>query len=389
MSLWDELNTLGRASLVLIVVAILAGLTHLAISFTPGSSVSFLSDMAAVSESTSTKSVVPLPPPVTHIATPDAVKAVYMTACIGGSKHLRDGVIDTIAGTEVNSLILDIKDYTGTLAYASTTVAGPHGSGCRMFDLPEFLRELHAKGIYVIARVTVFQDPLYANAHPDVAVQSKADPSRPWRDRKGLAFIDPDHESYWKYIVAIAKEAHAIGFDEINFDYIRFPSDGDMSDAGFAIPPGLAKSDVVTNFFAYLSSEMQAAGITTSADIFGQTTINHDDLGIGQILENALPYFDYVSPMVYPSHFINGFMGFDKPAAHPYEVIKYTMVSAVERAVAASSTVTKLRPWLQDFDLGAIYTPDMVKAQMQATYDAGLTSWLLWNPSNRYKKEAL
>lgn len=331
----------------------------------------------------------PVPPPISHIATPTPVKAIYMTACIAATPRLRDKVVATLEDTEINALMIDIKDYSGTLAYASTSVVGPKGRGCVINDLPEFLAKLHAEGIYAIARVTVFQDPLYANTHPDIAVQSKSQPGKPWRDKKGIAFMDPNFPAYWDYIVAIAKEAHEIGFDEVNFDYIRFPSDGDMRDAMFAIPPGLSKVDVLTQFFSYLQEEMTSAGIVTSADIFGQTTVNYDDLGIGQVLEDVLPYFDYVAPMVYPSHFIKDFAGYANPANHPYEILKYTMTRAVERSIVATSSIDKLRPWLQDFDLGAVYTPPMVHAQMSGVYDSGLTSWMLWNPSNVYKKEVL
>ena len=165
-------------------------------------------------------------------------------------------------------------------------------------------------------------------------------------------------------------------------------------------------------FYAYLGGGMRDAQITTSADLFGMTTSNTDDLGIGQILENALLSFDYVAPMVYPSHFGYGFNGYAKPAQYPYEIVKYSMDHAVAKAEAtttlqsilgeepiASTTPrmytkktydkNKLRPWLQAFDLGAVYTPEMVRKQIQATYDSGLTSWMLWNAASVYDKRAL
>jgi hypothetical protein len=301
-----------------------------------------------------------------------------------------------MAGTEINSLAIDLKDYTGTLSYASTSIPAPNGppptgkqSGCRINDLPQFISELHSKNIYAIGRITVFQDPLYASAHPDLAVQSISRPGQPWTDKNGLAYIDPDFAPYWDRIARIALEAHSIGFDEINFDYIRFPSDGVMTDAEFALPASTTKAAVIADFFAYLQSRLKPEGIVISADLFGQTTVNQDDLGIGQILEDALPYFDYVSPMVYPSHFANNFEGYANPAAYPYEIVKSTMISAVERAAAASSTPDKLRPWLQAFDLGAVYTPAMVGAEKRAVYDAGLSGWMLWNAASRYNKQEL
>jgi hypothetical protein len=124
--------------------------------------------------------------------------------------------------------------------------------------------------------------------------------------------------------------------------------------------------------------------IITSADLFGMTTTNKDDLGIGQILENALPYVDYVYPMVYPSHYPSGWNGFKNPAANPYEVIKLSMQGAISKANAIGLNKQKLRPWLQDFNLGATYNADMIRKQIKATYDLGLDGWLMWNASNRY-----
>lgn len=382
MNLWHELNLAGKTVAVAIVLLGALAIGGVVLQFLPSSRIAYLEQMAAAS-----KSEKGLPIAVSHIGTPDSVKGIYMTACTASVPKLRDRLLDMMSGTEINSLVIDIKDYTGTLAYNSPAVRAPKGPGCRINDLPQFIAELHAKGIYAIARVTVFQDPAYAESHPDLAVKSFSRPGQPWKDKNGLAYIDPNFPSYWEYIVSIAKDAHAAGFDEINFDYIRFPSDGDMTDARFATPSGVSKSEAMKDFFAFLSAELGPAGIVISADIFGQTTVNRDDLGIGQILEDALPYFDFVAPMVYPSHFIKGFMGYPNPAEKPYEVIKATMVMAVERTVTASSSIDKLRPWLQAFDLGADYTPEMVRAQIQGVYDAGLTSWMLWDASNHYKKE--
>jgi hypothetical protein len=153
------------------------------------------------------------------------------------------------------------------------------------------------------------------------------------------------------------------------------------------------KSVALKNFFVYLHDHLKDTGLKTSADLFGMTTTASDDMGIGQIFENALPYFDYVMPMVYPSHYPPNFMNYKNPAQHPYELIQYTMKSAVDRrealATSTGQTLAKLRPWLQDFDLGADYGPEEVRAQIKATYDVGLDSWALWSASNKYTKGAL
>ena len=388
--------------------AISAGMT-MAMSWPAFSRVSYADSNNSLKASAIEAPVIPVQPMVVHLPTPIPVKAVYITACTGSESKLRDKVVNELAGTEINSLVIDLKDYTGTLSYASTSVAVPHGgNGCRIIDLPEFVQELHDKGIYAIGRITVFQDPLYSNAHPELAVASLSHPDRPWTDKDGLAYIDPDQRAYWDYIIAIAKESYSIGFDEINFDYIRFPSDGDMSDVRFALPASTTKAMVIKQFFLYLHSQLQPSndlstrmsgnlsadksgdlfnsppGIKISADLFGQTTVNTDDLGIGQVMEDALPYFDYVDQMVYPSHFNDGFDGYANPAAHPYDIVKFTMSRAVERAVAASSTPDKLRPWLQAFDYKALYPPSAVESEKQAVYDSGLSGWMLWNAASVY-----
>lgn len=388
MNLWDELNLLGKAVFSALGAIIVIAISFLAFHALPSSEVGFGQDpgrAAAGDISSTTASVRDVP--VSHLKTPSPVRGIYMTACIAGSKAYRDGILETLKGTSANTVIVDIKDYTGTLSYDLPGVVAPKGKGCTVADMPALVADLHNAGLYAVARITVFQDPLYSRVHPDMAVQSASHPGKPWTDRKGLAYIDPNSMEYWAHVVTIAKASHKIGFDEINFDYIRFPSDGDMSDAMFRNPPGVTKAEVIANFFDYLHSELAPAGIVTSADLFGQTTVNRDDMGIGQVLENALPHFDYVMPMDYPSHYISGFLGFANPAAHPYDVIKYTMTSAVERAAAASTSIEKLRPWLQAFDLGADYTPEMIRAQVNAVHDAGLSSWVLWDAANRYKRE--
>lgn len=306
--------------------------------------------------------------------------------------------------TELDSIVIDVKDYSGRVGYVvddprfkDSLIDSVGSAQDRIPDIEQFIGKLHEKGIYVIGRVAVFQDSYATAVHPEWSV-TDARTGKPWKDAGGAYWLDPDSHDAWAYIAAIAKQSYAVGFDEINFDYVRFPSDGDISDAVFDKTAStteivsttkttfMTKAEVITNFFSYLHDELSPLGIPISVDLFGQTTSETNDMGIGQIIENAFPYFDFVDPMVYPSHFADGFQGYAKPALHPYEIVKYSMGTAVARAIAASSTPSKLRPWLQAFDLGAIYTPAMVDAQKQATYDVGLDSWLLWNAGAVYSK---
>lgn len=326
-------------------------------------------------------------PPVIHLETPEPLKAIYMSSWVAGTPSIREGLVKLVEETELNAIVIDIKDYTGRIAFE---VSDPElkkiGSAeKRVPDMKEFIRELHKKNIYVIGRIAVFQDPYMVKHRPDLAVKRKSD-GAVWKDHKGISWLDADSREVWDYAILIARESYALGFDELNFDYIRFPSDGNMKDISYPLSGAKQKTEVIRNFFEYLSVNLRPSGAKLSADLFGMTTTNKDDLNIGQVLENALPYFDYIAPMVYPSHYPPGFNGYGNPNKHPYDVVYFSMSEAVKRA---STTPLKLRPWLQDFDYGGDYDIPEVKAQIKATYDSGLTSWMLWSPSNKYTKGAL
>ncbi len=332
----------------------------------------------------------------THIPAPSAIKAIYMTSWVASDKPFREKLVNLIVADHLNAVVLDIKDATSRTIFAVP-------------DIQAFIAELHNKGIYVIGRMTTFEDPTAALAHPEWAVKTlsastvngiTSTTTKIWKNKGGIAWVDAGAQPFWEYIADIGKHAYATGFDEINFDYVRFPSDGDMSNVYYPYSQGKQKSQVLNGFFTYLDTTFHSLGIPISADLFGETTTDHDDMGIGQILENALVHFDYVDPMVYPSHFANGWDGWKNPADHPYEIVNYSMGHAVARenvlknknhASTTQSTTTEdgtryaiLRPWLQDFNLGAVYTPAMVDQEMQATYAVGLNGWLMWNAGNIY-----
>ena len=333
---------------------------------------------------------------ISHLATPEPLKAIYMTACVAAESGWRDNFQKLIEETELNAVVIDIKDYTGVVSIPNEFPKTGTHRGCIVEDMQEFIRTLHQSGIYVIGRVSVFQDPSYTKLFPELAVKKKSD-GEVWKDYKKLSFVDVGAKPYWDYIVELSERAYALGFDELNYDYVRYPSDGNMTDTLYTWTVGTTtKPEMLKNFFEYLYNNLKDTGAKLSVDLFGMTTTAEHDMNIGQVLELALPYFDYVSPMVYPSHYPFTWNGFANPAEHPYEVVKIAMSSAVKREVAwnvgqsrASTTPSKLRPWLQDFNLGATYGPDKVQAQIKATYDVGLNSWMLWSASNQYTKEAL
>jgi hypothetical protein len=328
---------------------------------------------------------------------PEIVNAVYLTSWSGGSATRIDYVINLASSTDINAVVMDIKDFSGEIAYdtAVPEVDLYKGENIKIRNIESTIRKLHDAGIYVIARVTVFQDPILANARPDLAVQSSST-KEVWKDYKGLSWIDPSAKEAWNYNAAIARDAASRGFDEINFDYIRFPSDGDLKDMIFPRSDGTKiRAEVMEEFFAYLKANLQDVKI--SADLFGLATSSRDDLGIGQVIETAYKHFDYVYPMVYASHYAQGYNGYANPAQHPYEVVRFSMQTAQARLDALQQAnpgqkFAKLRPWLQDFDLGADYDTLMVQAQIQATKDAlgqNFTGYLMWAPTNWYTAEAL
>ena len=326
-----------------------------------------------------------------HIETPSAVKAVYISSWVAGSPSFRDAIIKLIDETELNAVVIDIKDSTGRISFGvDDLLVSRYGSSeNRIANVHALVEMLHKKNIYIIGRISVFQDPYMTKIKPEWAITKKSD-GTVWKDRKGLSFLDPANKNVHDYIIALAHESYRYGFDEINFDYIRYPSDGNLKDINYHLAGGKTRADNIESFFKYLNKEMKKNNnIPISADVFGLTTEVSDDMGIGQVWEKAFPYFDYLSPMIYPSHYPPGHAGFKNPAAYPYEVIKRALEGAIAKTNAIGGDIQKIRPWLQDFDMGATYTKELVRAQIKATYDVKLTSWMLWDPRNKYTPEAL
>lgn len=325
---------------------------------------------------------------------PEVIKAIYSTAWSAGSSKQVDYFINLIKSTELNAIVIDIKDYSGYVAYdiQDPTIASYKAKNIKIPKINSLIKRFHDNGIYVIGRIAVFQDPILAKNRPDLAVKSKST-GNTWLDQKDLAWLDPASQEVWDYNLVVANDAASRGFDEINFDYIRFPSDGNTSDMTFPIyNTQTPKHLIMRKFFQYLRDNTLGAPI--SADLFGLAGVVTDDLGIGQVLEDALPYFDAVSPMAYPSHYAENFIGYKNPAAHPYEVVKRTMETAMTRLhsleAQGMTNKPKLRFWLQDFDMGATYDATMVRQEIKAVEEIDATAgWMLWSPENSYTKGAL
>lgn len=380
----------------LIILCVIVAVIVAAIWFMPADKVTFSPvSIAATTTITTTTPSTPAPFVVRHILTPNPVHAVYFTSWAAGTPSFQKQMFYLLeaTGIQLNAVVIDIKDYSGRIGYVvddprydDLAIDEMGSAQDRIPDIEQFIASLHAKGVYVIGRIQSFEDPFAVIVHPEWAVKNGN--GMLWKDAGGAYWLDPDNQEAWDYLVAIAKQGYNVGFDEINFDYVRFPSDGSVKTTVYDMPATTTKAVVITNFFSYLHDQLSPLGIPISADIFGQVTSDTGDMGIGQHFEDVLPYFDFVDPMVYPSHYINGFDGYTNPAMHPYEIVSFALDHAVSRAVVASSTPSKVRPWLQGFDLGAVYTSNMLKAEMQATADAGLNSWLIWNAGSVYTQYA-
>jgi hypothetical protein len=340
---------------------------------------------------------------------PEIINAVYVTGWSAGSNSYRNYLVNLLQNTEINAVVIDIKDSSGNVFLSEKFIP----------DINEFVKFLHKQNIYVIARIVVFEDPKYALLHPELAVYDKEktkDLKNPilWQDNNGLYWLDPASKQVWDYNIFLAKDAFLRGFDEVNFDYIRFPSDGDTKNMEFPIwDRKNSKQEVIKSFFKYLRKEL--SGQIISADLFGLTTIGNDDMGIGQKIEDAFEYFDFVCPMIYPSHYAKGFAGYKNPSEYPYQVVKYSVNNGMikkiknldlqkilnneaEDSPASDAKIAeyvspfgKLRPWIQDFDMGADYTASMVKSEIKAVKELGKDyyGFMMWNASNIYTKEAV
>ena len=320
---------------------------------------------------------------------PFAPKALYLSFYGIGNARLRHAALDLVRRTPLNALVIDVKGDRGLVAYPSA-VALAGEIGAQRFitipDLPALLRTLHEEGIYTIARIVVFKDDPLAGARPDLAVRRR-DGSL-FRDREGLRWIDPTRQEAWDYDLSIAAEAAAAGFDEIQFDYLRFP---DSRDVQFSQPNTEAnRTRAITGFLDAARERLTRYNVFLAVDVFGYVCWNLDDTHIGQPLEAILPRVDYLSPMLYPSSFQFGIPGCPNPVAHVAEIAGRSLERVRERTHASPQ---RIRPWLQAFRDYAFdrreFGPALIEQQIRAAEAFGSNGWMLWNPRNVYPADLL
>jgi hypothetical protein len=330
------------------------------------------------------------PPAVARVPRPEHVRALYLNAWAAGSPTKLPKLMTVADSTEINAFVIDVKE-GGEISYESKVPLAVEIGANRTYirNIKRALDQMRERNIYPIARIVVFKDPVLAEARPALAVKN-AD-GTVWRDNKGTAWVDTYNRAVWDYNIALAREAVALGFSEVQWDYVRF-SDAPRSYLARATYPaaaGRTKADAVREFLLYSREKLKDLNVPVTADVFGLTVTTTGDMGIGQQWEKMADAVDVILPMVYPSHFIPGNYGLRSPNAAPYRTIKRSMEDAIRRSQPLQNAAI-IRPWLQAFTLGPPrYGPAHVRAQIEAVYDVGLNEWVLWSPGSNYDPAAL
>lgn len=314
-------------------------------------------------------------------------KALYLTFWGIGDRHIRQAALDLAANTEINALVIDVKGDRGWIPYPSR-VSLAEKIGARrqttVRDMPALIAQLKGQGLYLIARIVVFKDDLLASAHPEWAVKTAG--GALFRDRENLAWVDASHPEVWAYSLDIAAEAAELGFDEIQFDYLRFPDTPGLS---FAVPnTEEQRVAAISGFLTAARKRLAPYNVFLAADVFGYIPWNANDTFIGQKIEVLAGQVDYLSPMLYPSGFHLGIPGYTNPVEHPYEIVSLTLKRAVDRT---GLSPLRFRPWLQAFrdyafDRRAFGGPE-IRRQIDAAEKIGSDGWMIWNPRNAYSPD--
>ena len=331
---------------------------------------------------------------------PEKVRGIYISGPMAGSTELFGNILNSLEGTEINTVVIDLKDDQGRITCNMDTPVVAGIGACRPYvkDMKSMIASLKERGLYVIARVVAFRDPYLAEQKPEWSLHL-ADGSL-YRDRQGMAWVDPYRKEVWDYLVEVGTAANELGFDEIQFDYLRFSTEGTMKLVAFdeEVTAGRSKTDVITEFVAYAYENLASQGLFVSADVFG--TIIGSDVdanAVGQIYTEMAKHLDYICPMLYPSHYGPGNFGIEYPDKQPYDTVlaalkksREVMEKAAEEDRHVSSQAT-VRPWLQDFTASYLgegkyisYGYEEVRQQIQAVQDAGYDEWMLWSAANRY-----
>ena len=331
---------------------------------------------------------------------PVKVKGIYISGYMAGSEGLQV-ILDKIQGTEINTVVIDVKNDDGRITFAMEDAPTVNEIGATekyIKDIDCLMAQLKARGLYTIARVVAFRDPYLAEKKPEWGLKNKN--GGLYRDNKGLAWVNPYCTEVWDYLVEVGAQAAKAGFDEVQFDYIRFSTDSSMKQVAFdqVETKGRSKTDIITEFIQYAYDKLSSQNVFVSADVFGTIIGSKVDAeAVGQIYHDMARHLDYICPMIYPSHYGDGNFGIDHPDVEPYRTIRAALKLSrqdLESVRKEGEHQAIVRPWLQDFTASYLknhipYGAKEVRAQIQAVYDAGYDEWILWSASNRYTWEGL
>ena len=333
------------------------------------------------------------PTPVKRVPTPDVLRGLYINRWAALGEKMGQ-LIEVARTTEVNALVIDVKDDRGFVLYPSRVpLAKEIGADTNRVMSPKRIRAIldtmQAHGIYPIARIVVAKDPLLAGKHLEWAIKRKSD-MQPWLDKNGKPWLDPHNKEVWKYAADLAAEAYDLGFSEVQFDYVRFPDEKRLiSETVYPLSRGRVRAQVIRDQLGYVRSLLKPLRMRVTADVFGLTATDTTDMGIGQRWEMFADQVDVVLPMIYPSHFAPGTYKLSNPNANPYSTIDHALKDIARRNAGVKGAALVI-PWYQDFTLGPPhYYAEQIRAQKKAGYDNGFQSWILWNPGSRYTLGAL
>ena len=324
---------------------------------------------------------------------PPIVRGLYVNrwAAVGAKMNQ---MIELAKTTEVNALVIDVKDDRGFVLYRSKVplarqIGADTNSPMSAARVRAMLDTMRAHNIYAIARIVVVKDPLLADRRRDLAIKRRSD-MQPWLDKNGKPWLDAHQRAVWQYAADLGKEAWDLGFSEVQLDYVRFPDEKRLiRESVFPLAQGRSRAQVIRDQLGFTRQLLRASGIPMTIDVFGLTATDSTDMGIGQKWEMFVDMADAVLPMNYPSHFAPGTYKIPNPNARPYATIDNAMKD-VRRRTAPVKGAGRIIPWYQDFTLGPPrYGVAEVRAQMQAGYDNGYFDWVLWNPGSRYTVAAL
>jgi hypothetical protein len=317
------------------------------------------------------------------------VRALYVNRWASQSPKRMAGLVAIADSTEINAFVIDMKDEFGLNFESSDTLVKRNaGNAGHVPHLKELLDTLRAHHILAIARIVTFKDSVAARVNPQHVIR-KPD-GTPWRDKKGLTWVDPYDHGIWEYDIRVAVEMAKLGFGEVQFDYIRFPEPyKSLPPQVFKDANNVTKPHALGEFFKAACPRVHAAGARCTADIFGLVTTVPGALEIGQQWEELAPHADVLLPMVYPSHYPHGSFGVERPNAEPYKIIYPAIHRAHERDAKLGITAgNHVRPWLQAFSLKGMspkYGAAELEEQKRAVYDAGYDGWTLWSPGSVYE----